>query len=205
MPVTFQIQGDGFTVDTRVYDAVAKESHVGRAIVTDHPVEVGANISDHTRPLPAELRMSGVVSDMPLGEKYQPGRAREVYQELETFRDNGTMLTVLTKTKTYTNMVILSVASDADKNTDAAISFNLELKNVRIVNSQTVTLAKTTVTKAKPTVEGGKQGNTPADAGAVQKGYLVSITDKVGVTTPPPPATSNAVAKVVPNFVELRP
>ena len=49
-----------------VIDASITETHVLENEITDHPVEQGANISDHSRPLPDSFTMECVVSNTPI-------------------------------------------------------------------------------------------------------------------------------------------
>ena len=46
-------------------DATVAESHVYQNTVTDHPVERGAALTDHVRPNPARLTITGVISNHP--------------------------------------------------------------------------------------------------------------------------------------------
>jgi len=48
------------------FDVIESENHESVAEVTDHPVEVGANISDHIRPLPDRLSLTAYTSNQPI-------------------------------------------------------------------------------------------------------------------------------------------
>ncbi len=48
------------------FDAVTNETHGATSTITDHPVEVGANISDHIRPDADTVNLTGVVSNTPI-------------------------------------------------------------------------------------------------------------------------------------------
>lgn len=50
------------------FDAVTAETHVAQADITEHPVEVGANISDHSRPKLRTVQLEGVITNTPLNE-----------------------------------------------------------------------------------------------------------------------------------------
>src|SRR5262245_31080718 len=47
------------------FDAVLSEVHEDVVTITDHPVELGVNVSDHARPEPERLTLEGVVSSIP--------------------------------------------------------------------------------------------------------------------------------------------
>jgi hypothetical protein len=47
-------------------DASLREQHTGNSVITDHPVEFGANVADHIRAEPDMLVVEGIVSNTPL-------------------------------------------------------------------------------------------------------------------------------------------
>ncbi len=55
--------GQSFTVS---FDAAVSEKHRLTSTVTDHPIEVGKNASDHIRPDPDELEFTGVITNTPI-------------------------------------------------------------------------------------------------------------------------------------------
>lgn len=55
------------------FDVITTEQHKIGAKVADHPVEVGANVSDHVRPELLALSITGVVSDTPIRRSVLPG------------------------------------------------------------------------------------------------------------------------------------
>lgn len=57
--------GEATTYYIRI-DATVSRTHVFANTVTDHPVERGANITDHVRPDPVRLNIVGVVSNAPI-------------------------------------------------------------------------------------------------------------------------------------------
>jgi|SRR6185503_3872212 len=63
-----QITWEGDTGQTYniALDATTSERHASPATITDHPVESGANTSDHIRPEPETLSLQGVVSNTPI-------------------------------------------------------------------------------------------------------------------------------------------
>ena len=48
------------------FDAAVSEKHRLTSTVTDHPIEVGKNASDHIRPDPDELEFTGVITNTPI-------------------------------------------------------------------------------------------------------------------------------------------
>ncbi len=62
------------------FDVITTENHKIGARVSDHPVEIGANISDHVRPELLALSITGVVSDTPIRRSVLPGDPIQVTQ-----------------------------------------------------------------------------------------------------------------------------
>lgn len=114
-------------IDTIEIDACLDESHTLANTVTDHPVEDGANISDHSRPNPDVVSLHCYVSNTPLSvtqvkrsvrsgdvsfttsaeAEARPspseisGRGQSAYLKLLKLRNEGTLIQVVTSLRTY--------------------------------------------------------------------------------------------------------
>lgn len=69
-------------LETVRFDAVTTESHEGSMNVTDHAVEIGANVVDHAREMPDILTIEGFVSSKPLSSN-APGLLAEAPFDLK--------------------------------------------------------------------------------------------------------------------------
>ena len=49
-----------------IFDIVETETHTSKSVVTDHPVEIGSDISDHIRNEPDRISIKGIVSNFPI-------------------------------------------------------------------------------------------------------------------------------------------
>src|SRR6185436_16259045 len=76
-----------------VFDIVESETHTSKSTVTDHPVELGSNVSDHIRNDPDRISIKGTVTNTPLllgdnGSTLQgmgiPGRQTQIRQTKST-------------------------------------------------------------------------------------------------------------------------
>lgn len=47
-------------------DATVQQTHTIASEVTDHPVELGVNLTDHIRPLPDQVNIRGIITDTPM-------------------------------------------------------------------------------------------------------------------------------------------
>lgn len=157
-----------------VLDVSLTESHAAEVEVTEHPVETGANISDHARPKPETLVIEGLVSNTPLpapgdptqnvslkdsrgqvigqattSSKQDLSRAGEAYRDLLDLKNSSELLTVVTALRTYTNMKITNLTVPRDARTGQALRFSCTLKEVRLASSRTVTVTLPSQKKAK--------------------------------------------------------
>jgi hypothetical protein len=111
------------------FDCSLSEVHTDEAEVTEHPVETGANITDHIRKLPATVEINGLVTDTPIAILASvtakspvqgaliPSQKRsdDAYTLLQQFMENGDLLRIVTSLRDYDNMALtsLSVTRDA--------------------------------------------------------------------------------------------
>ena len=189
-------------IDSVELDASIRETHTGEVELTDHPVEEGANITDHSRPKPIGLAIDGVITNTPISRTKQantrtilgvtftssaavanyiqgrPGYAEAAYAKLEDLRLKGNVITVVTNLKTYTSMVMTSLSIPRDKNTGDALSFSAQFRQVIIVKNKTTRKVVSKV--AKPKTSTGKQPTkTPTDA-QQKKSILYKLDESTG-------------------------
>jgi hypothetical protein len=134
-------------------DLTISENHERRAEVTDHPVESGSTISDHVILAPERLRLEGFVTDSPaavMSTAY--GRTQSAFEQLEQAWRDRIPLQVITGRKTYQDMIIESL--DLPRNRPESMRFTIDLKQIKIVQSETAAL---------PQTEGGEPATDSAD------------------------------------------
>jgi Dit-like phage tail protein len=155
-------------IDAITIDVCRDETHTLTNQVTDHPVEEGFNISDHSRPEPDTVTLSCFVSNTPLSLQQQTravqegsvsfnttsqqavaigavnGRADDTFKKLKKLRDEGTLIAVVTTLRTYgltstQGMAIQSLSiSRTSKNYDG-LEFVVTLRQIRIVKNKQTT------------------------------------------------------------------
>ena len=195
-------------------DATLNETHVWDSKVTEYPVEEGSPVTDHIILSPDKLRIEGFISDHPilasntiqayitgiagisgitsvgdrvdelLGNKQTEKRSLSVFNLLRTLRDKKEVLTVYTKYRIYTDMMLSTLSIPRDAGDGEGIKFEAEFVNVRFVETQFVDSPK----KKKGKVVGnkaGKQTQAKKDGGDKQpkelpqeKSEAASIIDK---------------------------
>lgn len=118
---------------------------------TQHPVEDGADVTDHIRLLPVQLTLEGLISETPLtqsqlsragiGEsQYIEGYAAAQYARLLKLREERQLVSVHTARRVYENMVMTSLAAPVDPQTGKALRVQLSFQQIRIVRNKLVTI-----------------------------------------------------------------
>jgi hypothetical protein len=179
------------TRDVVEVDACIDETHQFSNTLTDHPVEEGFNITDHSRPDPDVVTLRCFVSNTPLNPEQQTrtirsgssefqttaragvrlhaadGRGQSEFAKLLKMRNEGQLVKVATTLKTYESndrggMAIQSLnVSRTSKNYDG-LEFSVTLKQVRIVKNKSTSDKKRKDTrKGQKKKEGSKVTKDP--------------------------------------------
>jgi hypothetical protein len=141
--------------------ATVSETHTLANAITDHPVETGFNVSDHSRPEPEVVQMDCRISNTPLTPQQQTqavkageftvqsssnanagaigatdGYAFQQWRKLRDLRDAGTLVTVSTTLGDYTSMGIQSITAPRNNKNYDGIAFSITFKRVRVVQNK---------------------------------------------------------------------
>lgn len=160
-------------------DCTVTETHTATATVTEHPVESGANITDHIRPEPVQLSITGIVSDTPIGSKQiqraieaggtkvqiteretptsAAGFGRTAWAKLDAIRTAAKPVKVVTRDKTYDSMALVSLSVPKESKTGGALYFTAQFKQIRIVYNRTTKVVVAKATKSHKKQDTGKQ------------------------------------------------
>jgi hypothetical protein len=125
-------------VDWYVFDAVLKLDHSNSRRITEHPIQTGANISDHSYQLPAsltiEVGMSDVMDNYRVGQwgtsETTPTKSIAAYEKILEWQKSGNPLTVSTRLATYENMVIEHVSAPDDVKTKHGLRCMVSFKQI---------------------------------------------------------------------------
>ncbi|MEL0553467.1 phage baseplate protein [Raoultella lignicola] len=133
-----------------VPSVVISEKHNDTLEITEHPVEVGAAISDHAYRRPSEVIMQvgfaggGSLLDfldttsIGLGIGLSP---KETYQELLDLQNSRVPFDVVTGKRIYTNMLIRALEVTTDRTSENVLSAVLTLREVIITSTTTTQVA----------------------------------------------------------------
>jgi hypothetical protein len=192
--ITGQQQRVSITLEedtTRVlsFDAAISETHIGNAATTDHPVEDGADMTDHIQRTPEELQIVGIVSDTPVlflaSLRAQPAvtggdskdRAKDAYTFIKEIKDGGKLVQVSTSLRDYTNMAVVGLSVIRDKETSRVVEMALSLREILIATTEQVAAPEPeTDARKKQTKQGKKTKQPETEANQTQaRSLLASI------------------------------
>lgn len=133
-----------------VPSVVISERHSDTLEITEHPVEVGAAISDHAYRRPYEVVMqvgfAGGGSLLDLLDTTSFGVSaglspKEVYQNLLDLQNSRVPFDVVTGKRIYTNMLIRAIEVTTDRTSENVLSAVLTLREVIITSTTTKQVA----------------------------------------------------------------
>lgn len=120
-----------------------REQHHDELVITDHPVEQGAAISDHAYKKPAEVVLTIGWSNSSLSSitSLQFGNySSYVYKNLLTLQASRTLFDLSTGKRRYTNMLIQSIGVTTDANTENSLIATIHCREVIVVQTTSTTL-----------------------------------------------------------------
>jgi len=136
-------------------DAVVEEDGDDEMVITDHPVEVGAVISDHAFALPARLGLiyawsGGSDQNQTVDPETQavskdPDFLKNIYQQLLNLEKNRVLCEVNTGKRMYQNMLISRLTIRTDKENENSLTVHVEMKEILTAATQSVPLSNAAV------------------------------------------------------------
>ena len=118
-----------------IFDAILRQEHTHMMRITEHPVQTGANISDHAYQLPATLMLEIGMSDAM--DTFFPGqfegpysKSVNAYQTLKDLQAKRLPIEISTRLDTYKNMVVEEIRAQDDFKTMYGLSAVVTFKQI---------------------------------------------------------------------------
>lgn len=183
-------------------DAVFSETHNNVVRITKNPVELGADITDHSIIEAKKLNITAEVSDTPLGvaafgqivdlvtglfgtsTSDNITRSNAAYNALVQLQEAREPIQVQTRLKLYENMIITGISTTQDKDSSRVAAMSISLEEVIITESEIIQLDPATL----------EAGSTREQASSAEKKGRQEPTD-------PSNTTKTSVLKSVINWV----
>jgi Dit-like phage tail protein len=127
------------------FDAVFKVNHIQEVTITKQPVQTGAPVADHSYMQPArvelEIGMSDTMSEYrPIRNSVGP-KSVNAYRQFIDLQNKRSQLTLVTRLKTYENMVITTIRATDDKSTINALKATIIFEQIFPAQITSVALA----------------------------------------------------------------
>lgn len=166
-----------------------EESHQDDLEITDHPVELGAKITDHAYKLPSQLTIKCGWSNSPTagnffqslknavtgtiaGVKNLTGNdtsaVKEVYANFLKLQSDRELLDVYTGKRVYTNMLVKSLHTQTDIDTENSLILTVTLRQVIIVSTRTLTLSATSISSDPSKMDNPEKNAVQTNSGTKQ-------------------------------------
>lgn len=131
------------------------EHHSDTLTITDHPVEIGAQITDHSflNPVAVDIVIAwGSGLHVPL---------RQIYQQLLTLQSSRQPFDIITGKRKYTSMLMESIEETTDQDTENILRVTLRCRQVILVS-----------TSATPLPNAANQSNPASTAPTQNRGTV---------------------------------
>lgn len=125
------------------FDAFLEINHTHQSRITSHPVQTGANITDHIYVEPVELNMKIKMSDCMqslVGGQFTANYTRSVsaYNILRELQKSRIPFQVTTRLEIYQNMVIETLVVNDDVKNSSGLEVDVTLKQILVVSVKTI-------------------------------------------------------------------
>jgi len=150
------------TYDTIEFDCVEKETHELTNTVTDHPVETGFNVSDHSRPEPRPVTLDVVQTNTPLVGANGSDRAGALWQRFVDLWQNPKLVALDLVGGFFASMAITKVSRVVEVKNAQALVFTVAFKEVRVVENKFARLKPTKDTRGQRRRDLGKETSAAA-------------------------------------------
>ena len=126
-----------------IADVTIREDHEDELVVTENPVEQGADVTDHSFKAPARLTVDVGYSNSSVQSDGDPNYVQDIYAQFLALQASREPFDVITGKRMYTNMLITMLHTVTDKDTENALFLTVRMKEVILVDTQTVSVPPT--------------------------------------------------------------
>lgn len=151
-----------------VANVTIREEHEDELVVTENPVDQGAAITDHAFKQPARLTVDIGYSNSSVQSLGDPNYIDDQYANFLQLQASAQPFDVVTGKRQYSNMLITMLRTVTDEKTENALLLTVKMKQVILVNTQTVSVPPSS-NMASPDKTGAtqQQGQSQVGSGTV--------------------------------------
>lgn len=158
----------GITAQVTVHEMMRDDT-----TITEHPVENGANISDHMYSRPSEIEME-------VGWDGTQGNPADNYATILRLKELRLPFDIITPKRYYQNMVLAGIAVPNDFRIEYSLRALLRFRQINLVSTQSTVVAPQQGAQADPaatskSVDQGTQSLKPGSAVNTQMSSWTSV------------------------------
>jgi hypothetical protein len=161
------------------FDAIMRIEHDTTTRITEHPVQSGANLSDHAYQLPARVTLEVNMSDAM--DVFQPGqfssfstKSISAYQQLLAFQKARLPLQIVTRLNQYDNMLIEHISAPDDVSSLHGLRCIVNLRQIMTAQVAQIIAVQSADKNTTDTTQKGVVQPLTEDKGS----YLKQLIDK---------------------------
>jgi hypothetical protein len=139
-----------------VADVTMEEQHSDELVITEHPVEQGAAITDHAFKKPSTLVVRVGYSNSSRQANGNPNYVQDVYDDFLALQASRVPFDIVTGKRIYQNMLIERLSCTTDEKTEYALFLSVNCREIIIANTQVVTVPPASA-QTSPEVTNGTQ------------------------------------------------
>lgn len=121
-------------------NVTVEEHHEDELVITEHPVENGAEITDHSYKRPEKVTIKCGWSNSSFAALGNPAYIDQIYQAFLALQRSRQPFMILTGKRSYTSMLARKVSVTTDEKTENILMMVVECQQVIIAVTQTVTV-----------------------------------------------------------------
>ena len=160
-----KIYAELFPAEIVTFDALISDNTDVSVTVTDHPIEDGADVTDHIRDNPDKLKIDILHSQTPANipdlvlATANPSffRHEDVWAQLKEWIKAHALVTVATSVTTWHHMAIESLSRQRTAAIGHAVEASITLKEIVKIKSSTALVPSRPIATQKPQAAGGKK------------------------------------------------
>ena len=153
-------------------DVVVSEEHTDEVILTRHPVDRSAPVSDHAYKLPASVTCVFAWSDssrlvnsaMNLSILKGLSTTKDVYRKFQEIMDGRKLLRLSTGKRVYESVLLTKMTTTSSDDTESSLILEMTFEEVNLVAVEETTLPaarQKNASKTGSTTNGGTRNGTP--------------------------------------------
>ncbi len=149
-----------------VADVTIEEDSVDEMVITEHPVERGAAITDHCYKRPSSVVITAGWSNSSTSALGNPFYVQSVYAQLIQLQNTRQPFDIVTGKRAYQNMLFKRLSVKTDEKSENSLMLTAECQEIILVSTQTVT-----------TPDATNMANPQSNSGVTSRGTQSAITN----------------------------